>query len=292
MKVRKAVIPAAGYGTRFLPVTKSLPKEMLPIIDKPTIQYIVEEAINSGIEEILIITNSMKKCIEDHFDRNAEFEYFLVKKNKQKELDEIIKIGSMANIYTIRQKEQKGSGDAIFCAKAFVGNEPFAILLGDDIVDNDNYPATKQMCDLFEKVNSSIIGVQEVDDNDINKYGIVKVEGGFNNEGYGKMLEIVEKPEKEVAPSKSAVLGRYILTPKVFDILENQKPALNGEVQLTDAIKTLMNSEDVYAYNFKGTHYDIGSKKGFLKAIIGYASKRDDLKDELYNDFKELYGNK
>ncbi len=287
MKVRKAIIPAAGYGTRFLPATKSLPKEMLPIIDKPTIQYIVEEAINSGIEEILIITNGQKKCIEDHFDRNWELEYFLVRKDKQKELKEIQDIANMAEVFTIRQKEQKGSGHAVLCAKDFIGNEPFAVLLGDDIVDNDEYPVTKQMIDLFNKCQKSIIGVQEVPLDDVSKYGIVKCKEAFKD-GYAVMTDIVEKPKKELAPTRSAVLGRYIFTPNIFKYLETQEPGLGGEIQLTDSIKRLMYDDEVYAYNFVGKHYDIGSKVGFLDAILGYSMKREDLKEHLLEAIKEL----
>ena len=287
MKIRKAVIPAAGYGTRFLPATKSMPKEMLPIIDKPTIQYIVEEAVKAGIEEILIITNSQKSSIENHFDRSWELEYFLVRNNKNKELEEVQKIADIANIYTVRQKEQKGLGHAILCAKAFVGNEPFAVLLGDDVVDNDINPATKQLCDYFEKVQSSIVGVQEVQYENLSKYGIVEPKEKFDNKAC-ELKGMVEKPKPEDAPSRFGVLGRYVLTPKIFDLLETQTKGAGGEIQLTDAIKRLMEYEKVYAYEFEGKRYDVGSKIGYLEATIDFALKRDDLKDKLVDKIKSL----
>ncbi|MFA6627712.1 MAG: UTP--glucose-1-phosphate uridylyltransferase GalU [Bacilli bacterium] len=279
MKIRKAVIPAAGYGTRFLPATKSQPKEMLPIIDKPTIQYIVEEAVAAGIEEILIITNSQKTSIENHFDRSWELEYFLVRKGKTEELAQIQHISEIANIHTVRQKEQKGLGHAIYCAKAFVGNEPFAVLLGDDVVDNDAYPAIKQLVDQFEQLQSSIVGVQAVPYDDLNKYGIVELNGDMTNH-LGKLIGMVEKPSPEVAPSKYGVLGRYVLTPKIFELLEHQAEGHGGEIQLTDAIQGLLAYEEVYAYEFQGKRYDVGSKIGYLEAIIDFSLKRDDLKDE------------
>jgi UTP--glucose-1-phosphate uridylyltransferase len=280
MKIRKAVIPAAGYGTRFLPATKSQPKEMLPIIDKPTIQYIVEEAAKAGIEEILIITNSQKTSIENHFDRSWELEYFLVRKGKQDELRQIQQISEIANIHTVRQKEQKGLGHAIYCAKAFVGNEPFAVLLGDDVVDNTIYPAIKQLCDQYDKTQASIVGVQEVVYEDLSKYGIVALADGMNN-GIGKLVDMVEKPDPSQAPSHYGVLGRYVLTPKIFEILETQKEGHGGEIQLTDAIRGLLAYEDVYAYEFQGKRYDVGSKIGYLEAIIDFALQRDDIKEDV-----------
>lgn len=287
MKIKKAVIPAAGYGTRFLPATKSMPKEMLPIIDKPTIQYIVEEAVEAGIEEILIITNSQKSSIENHFDRSWELEYFLVRKGNDKALAEVQDISKIANIFTVRQKEQKGLGHAVLCAKAFVGNEPFAVLLGDDVVDNDKYPATKQLCDFYDKVGCSIVGVQEVEYNSLNKYGIVKAKISFEN-GSCELSDMVEKPAPEVAPSRYGILGRYILTPKIFELLESQKTGAGGEIQLTDAIKRLMQYEKVYAYEFEGKRYDVGSKIGYLEATIDFALKRDDLKEDLKKKIKSL----
>lgn len=279
MKIRKAVIPAAGYGVRFLPATKSMPKEMLPIIDKPTIQYIVEEAVASGIEEILIITNSQKASIENHFDRSWELEYYLYRNNKLEQLDIVKGIASIANIHTVRQKEQKGLGHAILCAKTFVGDEPFAVLLGDDLVDNEANPAIKQLIDFYEVTHSSVVGVQKVVYYDLSKYGIVDPKTLPNN-GCCELIGLVEKPKPEDAPSNYAVLGRYILTPKIFELLESQNVGVGNEIQLTDAIKRLIEFEKVYAYEFEGKRYDIGSKIGYLEATIDFALKREDLKGE------------
>lgn len=280
MKIKKAVIPAAGYGTRFLPATKSMPKEMLPIIDKPTIQYIVEEAVKSGITDILIITNSQKSSIENYFDRSWELEGFLKYKGKEEELKLVKDISSIANIYSVRQKEQKGLGHAILCAKSFVGDEPFAVLLGDDIVDNDRDPAIGQLIGFFNEVGSSIVGVQEVKRSEVSKYGIIDPKGKLENSSV-EIKGMVEKPKESDAPSNYAVLGRYILTPKIFDLLETQKEGVNGEIQLTDAIKRLIEFEKVYAYEFSGKRYDVGNKIGFLEATIDFALKRDDLKEDM-----------
>jgi UTP--glucose-1-phosphate uridylyltransferase len=280
MKVKKAIIPAAGLGTRFLPATKAMPKEMLPIVDKPTIQYIIEEAVASGIEEILIITGRNKKPIEDHFDKAIELELNLEKGGKQDLLDIVNQSTDMANIHYIRQKEPKGLGHAISCAKAFVGNEPFAVMLGDDIVDSE-VPCLKQLIDAFEEKQASILGVQEVKRENVNKYGIVK--GAQISDRVYKVEDLVEKPKVEEAPSNVAILGRYIITPEIFNILENTKPGKGGEIQLTDALKTLISQEDMYAYVFEGRRHDVGDKQGFLQATVEYALKRDDLKDE----FKE-----
>lgn len=290
MKVRKAIIPAAGYGTRFLPATKSMPKEMLPIIDKPTIQYIVEEAVSSGIEEILIITNSQKSSIENHFDRSWELEGFLASRNKKEELELVKKVSNIANVYSVRQKEQRGLGHAILCAKAFVGDEPFAVLLGDDVVYNPDRPAIKQLIDYFDNVQASIVGVQEVEYDSLNKYGIITPKGELNNEGSNESCEIsdmVEKPAPENAPSRFGVLGRYVLTPKIFELLETQQVGVGGEIQLTDAIKRLIAFEKVYAFKFEGRRYDVGSKIGFIEATIDFALQRDDLKDEVKNLLKK-----
>lgn len=277
MKVRKAIIPAAGLGTRFLPATKAQPKEMLPIVDKPTIQYIVEEAINSGIEEILIVTGRNKRAIEDHFDRSVELEIELAKKGNDVLLKQVRDISNLVDIHYVRQKEAKGLGHAIHCAKAFVGNEPFAVLLGDDVVDAE-VPCLKQLIDMYESHSSTILGVQEVDAGDVDKYGIVDYE---RSEGrLYKVRDLVEKPSREKAPSNVAILGRYIITPEIFDILEDTKPGSGGEIQLTDALKSLGKIQDMYAYNFKGKRYDIGSKLGFLQATVEFALKRDELKDD------------
>ena len=280
MKIRKAIIPAAGYGTRFLPATKSMPKEMLPIIDKPTIQYIVEEAVKAGIEDILIITNSQKSSIENHFDRSWELEGFLKYKGKEEELKLVKDISSIANIYSVRQKEQRGLGHAILCAKAFVKDEPFAVLLGDDIVDNDSNPAIGQLIGFFNEVGSSIVGVQEVKRSEVSKYGIIDPKGKLEKSSV-EIKGMVEKPKESDAPSNYAVLGRYILTPKIFDLLETQKEGVGGEIQLTDAIKRLIEFEKVYAYEFSGKRYDVGNKIGFLVATIDFALKRDDLKEDM-----------
>ena len=277
-KIRKAIIPAAGLGTRFLPATKSQPKEMLPIVDKPTIQYIIEEAIASGIEEILIITGKGKKCIEDHFDKSLELEIQLERSGKDELLKMVRDISDMVDIHFIRQKEPKGLGHAISCAKTFVGNEPFAVLLGDDIVYNDEQPCLGQLIKCFNEYNTSILGVQEVAHEDVNKYGIV--DGVHVENGVYKVRNLIEKPAVDEAPTNVAILGRYIITPKIFEILENTKPGKGGEIQLTDALLTLIGQEAMYAYNFTGKRYDVGDKLGFLKATVEFALRRDELKDE------------
>ncbi|QAA34684.1 UTP--glucose-1-phosphate uridylyltransferase GalU [Clostridium manihotivorum] len=277
MKVRKAIIPAAGLGTRFLPATKAQPKEMLPIVDKPTIQYIIEEAVASGIEEILIITGRNKKCIEDHFDKSVELEVELEKSGKSELLELVRDITDLVDIHYIRQKEPKGLGHAIHCAKAFVGNEPFAVLLGDDVVYNDEKPCLKQLMDCYSEYNTTILGVQEVAHENVNKYGIVN--GIHIEDRVYKVKDLVEKPSVEEAPSNVAILGRYIITPAIFDILENTNPGKGGEIQLTDALKTLIKQEAMYAYNFEGNRYDVGDKLGFLQATVEYALRRDDLRE-------------
>lgn len=277
MKVRKAIIPAAGLGTRFLPATKAQPKEMLPIVDKPTIQYIIEEAVASGIEEILIITGRNKRAIEDHFDKSVELELDLKSKHKDELLKLVEDISNMAQIHYIRQKEPKGLGHAIYCAKTFVGNEPFAVMLGDDVVDND-VPCLKQMIDVFDEYKTTVLGVQPVPKSEVNKYGIVK--GKFIEDGVYKVKDLIEKPDIDKAPSDIAILGRYIITPKIFEILEHTKPGKGGEIQLTDALKELLSTEAMYAYTFKGKRYDVGDKLGFLQATVEFALKRNDIKNE------------
>ena len=277
MKVKKAIIPAAGLGTRFLPATKAQPKEMLPIVDKPTIQYIVEEAVASGIEEILIITGRNKRAIEDHFDKSVELEMELEASGKKELLNTVRSISNLAEVYYIRQKEPKGLGDAILCAKTFVGNEPFAVMLGDDIVDS-SYPCLKQLIDVFDEYNTTIIGVQEVPMEDVYKYGIVN--GVFIEDDVYKVKDLVEKPSINAAPSNIAILGRYIISPQIFEMLEKTKPGKNGEVQLTDALKLLLGKEAIYAYKFKGKRYDVGDKLGFLQATVEFALKRDDIKEQ------------
>jgi len=277
MKVRKAIIPAAGLGTRFLPATKAQPKEMLPIVDKPTLQYIIEEAVDSGIEEILIITGRNKKSIEDHFDRSIELELVLEAKGDLELLNEVRKISDMVNIHYIRQKEPKGLGHAIHCAKSFIGDEPFAVLLGDDIVYNPDRPCLKQMIDIYDEYKTSILGVQMVPDEDVHKYGIV--DGKFIEDNVYKVKDLVEKPSIEDSPSNIAILGRYIINPAIFEILEHTEPGKGGEIQLTDALKELSKHEAMYAYVFQGKRYDVGDKIGFLKATVEFALRRDDLKD-------------
>ena len=276
-KVKKAIIPAAGLGTRFLPATKSQPKEMLPIVDKPTLQYIIEEAVESGIEEILIVTGRSKKSIEDHFDKSVELELELEQKGKDEMLKMVQDISNMVNIHYIRQKEPKGLGHAIHCAKSFIGNEPFAVLLGDDIVDSEK-PCLKQLIEAYDEYKTSILGVQKVKKEDTDKYGILDVKH-IENRVY-KVKDMVEKPKVEESPSNIAILGRYIITPAIFDILENQEPGKCGEIQLTDALKTLSENEAIYAYNFEGKRYDVGNKLGFLEATVDFALKRDELKDD------------
>ena len=276
MKVKKAIIPAAGLGTRFLPATKAQPKEMLPIVDKPTIQYIIEEAVASGIEEILVITGRNKKCIEDHFDKSIELEIELEKSGKTEMLEMVRNISDMVDIHYIRQKEPKGLGHAIHCAKTFVGNEPFAVMLGDDVVDS-RVPCLKQLMDCYQEYNTTILGVQKVPENDVSKYGIV--EGIHIEDKVYKVKDMVEKPSPEETNSNIAILGRYIITPDIFEILESTKPGKNGEIQLTDALQTLIGREAMYAYEFEGRRYDVGDKLGFLQATIEFALKKPDLRE-------------
>ncbi|AIY83525.1 MAG: UTP--glucose-1-phosphate uridylyltransferase GalU [Clostridium baratii] len=278
MKVKKAIIPAAGLGTRFLPATKAQPKEMLPIVDKPTIQYIIEEAIASGIEEILIITGRNKKCIEDHFDKSVELEMELEKSGKNELLELVRDISDMVDIHYIRQKEPRGLGHAIHCAKTFVGNEPFAVLLGDDVVYSDK-PCLKQLMECYDEYKTSILGVQTVPEEDVSKYGIV--DGIHIEDRVYKVKDLVEKPKREEAPTNVAILGRYIITPQIFEILENTAPGKGNEIQLTDALKTLISQEAMYAYDFEGRRYDVGDKFGFLQATIEYGLRKEGLRSEL-----------
>ncbi|MFP5112589.1 UTP--glucose-1-phosphate uridylyltransferase GalU [Bacillaceae bacterium C204] len=276
-KVKKAIIPAAGLGTRFLPATKAMPKEMLPIVDKPTIQYIVEEAIESGIEDIIIVTGKNKRAIEDHFDSAFELEENLARKEKFELLEKVRKPGNV-DIHYIRQKEPRGLGHAIWCARKFIGNEPFAVLLGDDIVQA-KVPSLKQLMNIYDKVGSSVIGVQPVPKEETNRYGIIDP-----SRQDGRMYEVknfVEKPPVELAPSNLAILGRYILTPEIFDLLENQETGSGGEIQLTDAIQRLNSFQDVFAYDFEGIRYDVGEKFGFIKTTIEMALSREELREQL-----------
>ena len=273
--IRKAVIPAAGYGTRFLPATKATPKEMLPIVDKPTIQYIVEEALTSGIEDILIISGHGKRAIEDHFDSAPALEHELERKGKQ-DLLALVRETTDVNVHYVRQKYMLGLGDAILCARSFVGNEPFAVLLGDDVVYHPERPALRQMMDIYEELGGSVLGCQVVSDEQVSSYGIV-AGAATHNPRLMHVSDMVEKPYLEEAPSRMAVLGRYIISPAIFDILGTTQPGKGGEIQLTDALKILAQREEVYAYDFEGKRYDLGDKLGFLQATVEFALRRSDL---------------
>ena len=283
--IKKVVIPAAGLGTRFLPATKAQPKEMLPIVDKPTIQYIVEEAIGSGVESILIITGRNKRAIEDHFDRSLELEIELEKSGKQEMLKLVREIGGMVNLHFIRQKTPRGLGDAILCAKDFVGNEPFGVLLGDDIVVSKK-PALKQLFEIYEKYDRTVVGIQEVPHSDVSKYGIIAPSEIID--GTIKVASMVEKPSVDLAPSNLAIMGRYVLSPAIFDALEKQQEGKDGEIQLTDAIEQLAKSEGVYAFNFEGKRYDVGNKMGYLMATCEFALANPELHDQFSQYIKEL----
>ncbi|MFC0559238.1 UTP--glucose-1-phosphate uridylyltransferase GalU [Halalkalibacter alkalisediminis] len=277
-KVKKAIIPAAGLGTRFLPATKAMPKEMLPIVDKPTIQYIVEEAIESGIEDIIIVTGKGKRAIEDHFDNAFELEQNLIEKEKFALLEEVQRSTNLVDIHYIRQKEARGLGHAVWCARKFIGNEPFAVLLGDDIVDS-KVPCLKQLIEQYEKTSSSVIGVQQVAEHQTNRYGIIDP---LSNEGRAYQVQnFVEKPTLGTAPSNLAIMGRYILTPEIFTFLGIQEIGAGGEIQLTDAIQKLNEVQPVYAYDFEGIRYDVGEKLGFVQTTIEYALKNPELRQEL-----------
>jgi len=276
-KIRKAIIPAAGLGTRFLPVTKAMPKEMLPIVDKPTIQYIVEEAIASGIEDIMIVTGKGKRAIEDHFDHAFELEANLIEKKKF-DLLEKVRVSSDIDIHYIRQKEPLGLGHAVWCARKFIGDEPFAVLLGDDIVQSE-VPCLKQLINQYEKTFSSVIAVMKVPDSEIHRYGVI--DPVSTDSPLMQVKQFVEKPTKEEAPSNYAIIGRYILTPEIFYFLEQQKVGKGGEIQLTDAIEELNTIQRVFAYRFEGKRYDVGNPLGFIETTIDFALQRDDLGDDV-----------
>ncbi|MGE7120753.1 UTP--glucose-1-phosphate uridylyltransferase GalU [Peribacillus sp. NPDC046944] len=280
MKIRKAIIPAAGLGTRFLPATKAMPKEMLPIVDKPTIQYIVEEAIESGIEDIIIVTGKGKRAIEDHFDHSFELEQNLFEKGKFELLKEVQKPSKLVDIHYIRQKEPKGLGHAVWCARKFIGDEPFAVLLGDDIVDAKK-PCLQQMIEQYAISEASILGVQKVPTEEVSRYGIIEA-NEIGNRLYN-VTSLVEKPKQEDAPSNLAIMGRYILNPGIFKILGDQKPGAGDEIQLTDAISRLNEYESVYAYDFEGIRYDVGEKMGFIQTTIEMALQRGELRENLLN---------
>lgn len=273
--IKKAVLPVAGLGTRFLPATKSSPKEMLPLVDKPVIQYVIEEAIASGIEQIIMITGRGKNAIEDHFDRSVELENILEGKNKLKELEQVKKISDMCEFCYIRQKEPLGLGHAILRAREMVCNEPFAVLLGDDVIHSEGKPALKQLMDLFDRTGGSIIAVEKIDKENISHYGVVEPES--TDDELCKVKSLVEKPKPENAPSDLAVIGRYILKPSIFDILESVRPDSSNEIQLTAGLNMLCASEELYGCRFDGKRYDAGNRLGFLIATVEYAMRRDDL---------------
>ncbi len=284
-QIKKAIIPAAGLGTRFLPATKAMPKEMLPILDKPTIQYIVEEAANAGIEDIIIVTGKHKRAIEDHFDNQKELEMILETKGKTDLLERVKFSTELANIFYVRQKEQKGLGHAIYSARQFIGDEPFAVLLGDDIVESDT-PAIKQLINAYEDTGKSVIGVQEVEADQTHRYGIIdpltKVDRKY------EVRQFVEKPKPGTAPSNLAIMGRYVLSSDIFDYLKTQGTGAGGEIQLTDAIERLNKDDQVFAYDFEGDRYDVGEKLGFVKTTIEFALKDDAMREDLKAFIKTL----
>lgn len=285
-KIRKAVIPAAGFGTRFLPATKAMPKEMLPIVDKPTIQYIAEEILESGIDQILIISGHAKRAIEDHFDSSPELESHLYEHGKMSVLKEIRKISSI-KIHYVQQQYMRGLGDAILCAKEFVDGEPFGVILGDDVVYHPETPALKQLMEQYEQTGGTVIGCQRVAPDRVSAYGIIAGKE-INDKGLLKVDDMVEKPSISEAPSRVAALGRYVITPEVFEVLEQTEPGKGGEIQLTDALCVMAHTGNVYAYCFEGKRYDTGDKLGFLKATVEYALRRDDLGDDFYTYLKNL----
>ena len=282
--IKKAIIPAAGLGTRFLPATKAQPKEMLPIIDTPVIQYVVQEAIDSGIEDILIISGKGKRAIEDHFDRSFDLENQLLTKENEKMYNEIRRISEMANIHYIRQKELNGLGDAIYYAKQHTGNEPFAVLLGDTVIDSI-IPVTQQLIDIFEQYKQSIIGVEVIPDEKISRYGVIG--GNKVNDHITEVTKLVEKPSKKAAPSNLAIASRYILTPEIYKAIEKTKRGLNNEVQLTDALRNLLERESIYSYRYEGKRYDIGNKIDYIKTIIEFGLKHKEYKNELVKFLKQ-----
>ncbi|WP_338449645.1 UTP--glucose-1-phosphate uridylyltransferase GalU [Niallia oryzisoli] len=284
-KVRKAIIPAAGLGTRFLPATKAMPKEMLPIVDKPTIQYIIEEAVASGIEDIIIVTGKGKRSIEDHFDNAPELEHNLLEKGKLDLLEKVQYSSNLANIHYIRQKEPKGLGHAVWCARNFIGDEPFAVLLGDDIVQSDT-PCLRQLMDQYDETRSSIIGVQTVADHETHRYGIIDPLAADGRRF--QVRNFVEKPVQGTAPSNLAIMGRYVLTPEIFMFLDKQEKGAGGEIQLTDAIQELNRIQRVFAYDFEGKRYDVGEKFGFVKTTVEFALQNEEIKDELLEYLEQI----
>ncbi|MGB3912640.1 MAG: UTP--glucose-1-phosphate uridylyltransferase GalU [Thermacetogeniaceae bacterium] len=291
-KVKKAIIPAAGWGTRFLPATKAQPKEMLPIVDKPAIQYTVEEAVASGIEDIIIVTGKNKRAIEDHFDRAIELELVLKEKGQDDLLNLIEDISNMVDIHYVRQKEALGLGHAIYCARKFIGDEPFAVLLGDDLIDAQ-VPCLRQLMDIYDQYQASVLAVQEVRREDVSRYGIVKPMEGEDPAGksHFRVEDLVEKPAIDEAPSNFAVIGRYIINPEVFEILGRTKPGAGGEIQLTDALGELAKTQPIYACAFTGERYDVGDKLGFLEATVMYALANPELGPDFRKFLKKLAKN-
>ncbi|WNQ13657.1 UTP--glucose-1-phosphate uridylyltransferase GalU [Paenibacillus aurantius] len=281
MKIRKAIIPAAGLGTRFLPATKAQPKEMLPIVDKPAIQYIVEEAIESGVEDIIIVTGRNKRAIEDHFDKNVELETMLEEKGSRELLQIVQTVSNLVDVHYIRQKQPLGLGHAVYCARKFIGEEPFALLLGDDIIDSKP-PCLKQMIDLYEQASTSVIAVQEVPWEDVNKYGIISLSQD------NRIGDLIEKPERESAPSNLAVIGRYVIEPEIFSILEKQEPGRGGEIQLTDALRVMNRNKPMAAYLQQGRRFDVGDKQGYIEATIEFALARPELQGHLKEYLRQL----
>ena len=288
MKVRKAIFPVAGLGTRFLPATKSSPKEMLPLIDKPLVQYVVEEAVAAGIEQIIFVTGRTKRSIEDHFDSSPELENHLVEKGKDETLQAMREISDLVDIFYVRQKKALGLGHAILCARDFIGNEPFAVLLGDDIIDAPANPCLKQLLSVYEHYKGSVLALEQVPMEQISSYGCVAV--NWITERVMEVTDMVEKPQQAEAPSDLAIIGRYVLTPAIFPILEQQQPGRGGEIQLTDAIKRLSQDEAVYGCLFEGLRHDCGDKLGFLKATVDLALKRDEFRDEFTTYLKQRLG--
>ena len=286
LKVKKAIIPAAGLGTRFLPATKALPKEMLNIVDKPALQYIVEEVVASGIEEILIITTRNKETIQNHFDKSFELEIKLAESGKTEMLEEVVRISEMADIHYVRQKEPKGLGHAVGCAKTFVGNEPFAVLLGDDIVYNKEVPCLRQLLNVYETYGDSVLGVQTVPHSETSKYGIIAGEK-MEDRTY-RISDMVEKPDPDKAPSDMAILGRYVLDSAIFEMIEKTPKGKGGEIQLTDAMKMLLQNHRMLAYDFVGRRYDTGNKQGYLEATVEYALRNPQTKESFMEYLKSI----
>lgn len=288
MKIKKAVIPAAGLGTRVLPASKSMPKEMLPIVDKPAIQYIVEEAVKSGIEDILIITSRGKTTVEDHFDRNPELEAKLLASKKQEVYDQMVAISQMANIQYVRQKETKGLGHAVLCAKAFVGQEPFAVLYGDDVVLGGEQPACRELCEAYEKYGVGVAGIKPVPTEDISKYCSVALEPIQDERSVYRLTDMVEKPSLTEVLSNYSILGRVVLPPEIFPILEHTAPGAGGEIQLTDAMKVLAREYGMVGVEYTGTRYDMGNKFGILQAIVEVALQHPQVKDQFRAYLKQV----